>query len=122
MSDMENKDSLTFIHSFSNFILIVKIFSVARKAAEAAAVSANRVKSYKPCEIIEVSIVVDNPKLKYLAKMGIDQLLKVHPATRELEKCTQLLVSILHMTYALAVCSTWRKCLKDCARAPPSST
>ena len=45
-------------------------FLVARKAAEVAAVSANRVKSYKPCEIIEVSIIVDNPRLKYLGLLA----------------------------------------------------
>ena len=44
--------------------------SATRKAAEAAAVSANRIKSYKPCEIIEVSIIVDNPKLKYLGLLS----------------------------------------------------
>ena len=53
-----------------NLFNIFYFLSAARKAADVAAVSANLVKSYKPCEIIEVSIIVDDPRLKYLGLLG----------------------------------------------------
>lgn len=75
---MQKTSSLTFfallIIIFSNYISVLYFsyffYEAARKLADVAAVSSNLVKTYKPCEIIEVSIHVDDPKLKYLGLLA----------------------------------------------------
>ena len=75
---MKKTSSLTFLpscfSSFSKYCIFDLYFSffyeAARKLADVAAVSSNLFKTYKPCEIIEVSIHVDDPKLKYLGLLA----------------------------------------------------